>query len=676
MAPSLRGSGAAVKVASGDLAVPVHASTAAGDIMVCDVVSGDNVPHAFPDGSPEFRAAGAKSAGLAVATTVSAPAGVATGDLEVLIASTIAGATISITTAGGSAWTSLGNQDVTGGERLYAWYRVRQGGDSDPQVTASSDHVCAARLAYKTGTFDTTTPIDNWTVSNETTSDTSFSWAPGFNTSVDNCKVLCVTTSGFDSNTAQVPVCTDASLSGLASRANYETSNGAGGGFGITEGYLGTAGGVGTFACTLVTASAKAYAAFAIRPNPSATAWTIIAQANNGTGIRMTSAWKRAGSSEGTFTVTHTGGNSAVARCHSYQGCLASGNPIGAVGALSSNSGAGATGTATATGITPNYTNSGVFFAAGLSSGGTSGTGANNFASWTGTDPTFTENGDDNSVSGAREAGLGSAFGTSSGAATGSRSVSLSGMDGTGGWVSLAILFELIDASPTTPGVSIACAIAGSGAVTAAGKEERKIATTVAGLGAVTAPVKDERKIAAAVVGLGAVTAAVRDERKIVVPITGLGAVAFAVTVTAGGGGGTVTIVAAIAAGGSVSTAVKEERKVAAAVAGLAAVTGAVRDERKIQAGVAGVAAVQPRLIPVHLIAAAVAGASAAAAAVKRDERVVAAIAGASSVVPKDVLSERVAVAIQAGAIVVPNVTVSTPGGSVVRYRTLVGAGE
>src|SRR6478752_4165110 len=117
MAPSLRGSGAAVKVASGNLSVPVYASTASGDVMFCEVVSGDNVALGFPNGAPEFRAAGAKSVGTTLAVTVSAPAGVATGDLEILIASTIAGGSVSITTDGGGAWTSLGSQDVTAGEK-------------------------------------------------------------------------------------------------------------------------------------------------------------------------------------------------------------------------------------------------------------------------------------------------------------------------------------------------------------------------------------------------------------------------------------------------------------------------------------------------------------------------------------------------------------------------------
>lgn len=218
--------------------------------------------------APLFRSAGAKTNGTTGAITPSAPAGIDVGDLEILVASTIAGGSLSITNNGGGAWTAIPNTpvDVAGGEKLYAWYRVRQAGDGDPQVTPGSDHSIATRLCYWGGTFDSTTPIEIAVNGSEATSDTSFSFAPGTSTSEDGCVVLCVSTSGVDSTTAQVPVCTNASLTALASRFNGETSNGGGGGFGITEGTKATAGTVGTFACTYTSASPKAYLSFAIRP--------------------------------------------------------------------------------------------------------------------------------------------------------------------------------------------------------------------------------------------------------------------------------------------------------------------------------------------------------------------------------------------------------------------------
>jgi hypothetical protein len=229
----------------------------------------DNFGGGLPPGA-QFRAAGAKAAGTTGQVTVGAPSGIATGDLEVLIATTIAGGSVSITDNGGSAWTALSAspKDVTLGEKLYIWWRIRQVGDGDPKITPGSDHSCACRLAYQADTFDADTPIEIDVASSETTSDKTFSWAPGTTPSENNCLIICVATSGYDSNTAQVPVMNNASLTGLASRANYETSSGGGGGFGVTEGLMAKAANVGTFACSMAQNTPKAYISFAIRPLP------------------------------------------------------------------------------------------------------------------------------------------------------------------------------------------------------------------------------------------------------------------------------------------------------------------------------------------------------------------------------------------------------------------------
>ena len=216
---------------------------------------------------PIYRSSGAKTASMTSAA-VAAPSGVATGDLEILVTSTISGGSNSIANNGGSAWTAMTGSpvDAGDGEALYVWWRIRQAGDSDPVISLTSDHFCAARIAYTQGTFDTATPFEIETTGTEITSDTSFSWSPGTTTAGTNRVVLCIATSGFDSNNAQVAIMSNASLTGRALRVNYETSLGGGGGFGATEGTRSIAGGVGTFACTYAQASAKAYMSFAIRP--------------------------------------------------------------------------------------------------------------------------------------------------------------------------------------------------------------------------------------------------------------------------------------------------------------------------------------------------------------------------------------------------------------------------
>ncbi len=219
---------------------------------------------------PTFRAAGAAANGTTGAITPGAPAGIATGDLEVLVASTIAGGSLSITTNGGGAWTAMPNTpiDVTAGEKLYVWYRIRAGGDTDPQVTPGSDHSIAQRGCYTTGTFDPVTPVSDSVNGSEATSDTSFSFAPGYNTPTDNCLVACVCTSGQDTASAQVPVMANTSLTSLTLRANSNTLSGGGGGFGWTDGTKATAGTAGTFTTTIANASPKAYVAWTVRGLP------------------------------------------------------------------------------------------------------------------------------------------------------------------------------------------------------------------------------------------------------------------------------------------------------------------------------------------------------------------------------------------------------------------------
>jgi len=58
--------------------------------------------------------------------------------------------------------------------------------------------------------------------------------------------------------------------------------------------------------------------------------WTIYQEANNGTGMRATLAWKRCVGAEGAFTITHAAGDGIVANVAVYRGCKRSGSPINA----------------------------------------------------------------------------------------------------------------------------------------------------------------------------------------------------------------------------------------------------------------------------------------------------------------------------------------------------------
>lgn len=218
---------------------------------------------------PAVRTAAAKSAGLTAATTITAPGVILDGDLEFMVASCDTSETIAITSDGGGAWTALTGSPYSpggSGDKLYVWYRVRASGDGNPQLTASLDHVCATRFSIAKGTFDPSSPIEAVASGSEGVSDSSFSFAPGTSTSGRQRRVFCITTTARDSNVASTGMpMANASLSNLASVADYCTANNTGGGFGITTGTLDTAAGLGTFTSTYAANSLKAFVAFAIK---------------------------------------------------------------------------------------------------------------------------------------------------------------------------------------------------------------------------------------------------------------------------------------------------------------------------------------------------------------------------------------------------------------------------
>src|SRR5690348_11937313 len=129
---------------------------------------------------PVFRAAGAKTTGGPAEITIAAPAGVATGDLEILLGNSRGTSSLTLSRDGWCAWTVLtGSPLPISGVKFYIWWRGRQAGDSDAGLTAGSGSIIGARLADQAGTFDTGTPVEIIATGSEATSDTSFSFAPG-----------------------------------------------------------------------------------------------------------------------------------------------------------------------------------------------------------------------------------------------------------------------------------------------------------------------------------------------------------------------------------------------------------------------------------------------------------------------------------------------------------------
>jgi hypothetical protein len=222
-----------------------------------------------------FRAAGSAASGTG-AISPALPAGMQANDIVLLIATCYTGGTAAITTNGSvGTWTALANTpvDVASGDKLYVWWgRWSSGSTAAPTITPTSgNHIIGQTVAFY-NCYTGGSPIDVSAVGAETTSDTSFSFATGLNTTDDNELVGVICSSTYDSNTAQFSgAFSNANLANINTRANSETNAGNGGGFGFAVGTLVNRGAVGTWAETLANSSPKAYICFAFKPASSDT---------------------------------------------------------------------------------------------------------------------------------------------------------------------------------------------------------------------------------------------------------------------------------------------------------------------------------------------------------------------------------------------------------------------
>jgi len=215
---------------------------------------------------PTFRAAGT-AAKDASAATPGLPSGMSANDVVILVASTIAGGSLSITANGSiSTWTAVTGSpiDVTGGEKLYVWRGVYSSGSTGPTVTAGSDHVAAQTIAYYN--VNTSSPIDVYATGTEATSDTSYLFATGLTSTYNHELPITVVSTGQDSSSnAQFASFANTSLGSVTERMDYCVNTGGGGGFGMAEGTLITPGSVGTWTATLAQATPKSYISFVLR---------------------------------------------------------------------------------------------------------------------------------------------------------------------------------------------------------------------------------------------------------------------------------------------------------------------------------------------------------------------------------------------------------------------------
>jgi hypothetical protein len=149
--------------------------------------------------------------------------------------------------------------------RLTVRWRRAVAGDTAPVVPASANHTISRILGVR-GVDTGATPWNITTAGTDTVSNTSVS-IPGATTTVPECLVVAVFTTGTDSNTAQLSGSfTNGNLANLTTRMNNWTASGGGGGFAVCTGELAVAGAYGATTATLVTAAQKSMATIAFAP--------------------------------------------------------------------------------------------------------------------------------------------------------------------------------------------------------------------------------------------------------------------------------------------------------------------------------------------------------------------------------------------------------------------------
>ena len=162
--------------------------------------------------------------------------------------------------------------------RLTVRWRRAVAGDSAPTVPASTNHTISRILGIR-GCDTGVQPWNITTVGTDTVSNTSVS-IPGATTTVDECLVVVVFTTGTDTNTAQLSGSfTNSNLASLTTQMNDWTLSGGGGGFAVATGTMAVKGAYGATTATLVTAAQKAFCSIAFAPVASGS------QANKGKGL-------------------------------------------------------------------------------------------------------------------------------------------------------------------------------------------------------------------------------------------------------------------------------------------------------------------------------------------------------------------------------------------------------
>jgi hypothetical protein len=254
---------------------------------------------------PYFISAGSVGVGTA-GTTPGVPPLFEQGDIFLLFVESA-----NEVVAAPSGWTAVadspqgtGTAGGTAATRLSVFWKRAALTESPPSVADPGDHVVAQILAFR-ACISSGNPWDV-TAGDVAAATTTAVAIPGDTTTVPNCLVVLAVANATDTDTPQTSGYTNPDLANLAERADFNNSQGNGGGFAVITGEKAVAGAYGATTATLATASVQGRMSVALKPGVHA--WSASVGSMNG----ATGQWTAPSLPGQTARITVTNGTTTV----------------------------------------------------------------------------------------------------------------------------------------------------------------------------------------------------------------------------------------------------------------------------------------------------------------------------------------------------------------------------
>jgi uncharacterized repeat protein (TIGR01451 family) len=221
------------------------------------------VPFSLAQAAPVFQATGAAVNGQG-AVSPAWPAH-AVDDVALLLVETTGGEAVTLSTTAGFVAIANSPQDATGTRLTVFWARATSTAMGAPTVADPGDHAIAQIVTYR-GVIGSGDPWDVTGGGVKTAVSTSLT-ASGVTTSVDDTLVVVAASQDNDTNTTTFfSTWTNANLTSGTERSDFGKNSGDGGGFGIMDGGMATAGATGNTTATLSASSTNAFLTIALKP--------------------------------------------------------------------------------------------------------------------------------------------------------------------------------------------------------------------------------------------------------------------------------------------------------------------------------------------------------------------------------------------------------------------------